>query len=172
MTELARRPPPGKERGTKAEVRARQERVVDHAIDGKDWVWIAAEEGFAGHQGARAAYKAGIKRRVSAEDRDDAWRLEVALLTDLIDNARRRLRAEPDEHWEGTKVIADLSTKRARLMGAEAPRRVEVDVTGTVEVTSTAEADVHAAAIYHQQMIHPGQLCDICRDVLTPPDTP
>lgn len=102
-------------------------RVLELRRAGLTYEQIATEVGYAGRQGAKEAYDAAI-RRMGREPAADMQVLENERLDDLWRRAYSRLRTADtiDEFVKVQTLMLRISTRRAGLMGLDAPRQVEV----------------------------------------------
>lgn len=109
----------------------RYARVLDLRRAGLTFDQIAAEVGYAGRQGAKEAYDAAI-RRMGRETADDLRVLENERLDDLWRRAYGRLTqtTDTDAFVKLQNAMIRISSRRAGLMGLDAPRQVEVTGAG------------------------------------------
>jgi hypothetical protein len=106
-------------------------RVLELRRAGLTFDQIAAEVGYAGRQGAKEAYDAAI-RRLGNEPAADMQVLENERLDDLWRRAYGRLRTADtvDEFVKLEALMLRISTRRAGLLGLDAPRQVEISGRG------------------------------------------
>jgi hypothetical protein len=106
-------------------------RVLELRRAGLTFDQIAVEVGYAGRQGAKEAYDAAI-RRLGNEPAADMQVLENERLDDLWRRAYARLRTADtvDEFVKLEALMLRISTRRAGLLGLDAPRQVEISGRG------------------------------------------